>query len=156
MGPSVSSCPSQSSSSEVSGASMVAAIVQCVCRSPRRVELARFRALIRLIAGRRRQLTLLSRLPALSTMNLVLASGLACALIGGLVMCGSYRALYLAATRIVAGYPGVLAGLHAKRQDARFGLGMLVCGIVLQTVAAGGYVAPLSLWIYPACAIGAV
>ena len=89
-------------------------------------------------------------------MNLVLASGLACALIGGLVMCGAHRALYLTATQIVAGYPRVLAALHARRHDARFGLGMLACGIVLQIVAAGGYVAPLSLWIYPACAIGAV
>ncbi len=89
-------------------------------------------------------------------MNLVLASGLACVVIGGLVMCGSHRALYLTATQIVAGYPRVLATLHAKRHDARFGLGLLACGIVLQIVAAGGYVAPLTLWAYPACAIGAV
>jgi hypothetical protein len=88
-------------------------------------------------------------------MNLILVSGLACVLIGGLIMCGSHRALYLTATQLVAGYPRVLAALRAKRHDARFGLGLLACGIVLQTAAAGGYAAPLTLWAYPASAIGA-
>ena len=91
-----------------------------------------------------------------TTMNLLLATGLACSLIGGLIMFGSHRAVYRTATAIVAGYPRVLAALRAKRHDARFGLAALTCGIVLQALAAGGYAVPLDLWRYPAYAIGTI
>lgn len=89
-------------------------------------------------------------------MNLVLVTGLACGLIGGLIMFGSHSAIYRTASHIVAGYPRVLAALHAKRHDGRFGLCILACGIVLQGVAAGGYAIPVSLWRYPVSAIASI
>jgi hypothetical protein len=81
--------------------------------------------------------------------NLVLATGLAYAFIGALIMFLSHRALYLNATRIVAGYPRVLAALRAQRYDGRFGLVVLLCGNVLQVVAACGYTLPLAHWRFP-------
>ena len=81
--------------------------------------------------------------------NLVLATGLAYAFIGALIMFLSHRALYLKATRIVAGYPRVLAGLRAQRHDGRFGLVILVCGNILQVIAACGYTLPLAQWRFP-------
>lgn len=86
-------------------------------------------------------------------MNLVLVTGLACGLTGGLVMFGSHGAIYRTATHIIAGYPRVLAGLRAKRHDGRFGFCILACGIVLQALGASGYSAPLSQWRYPTCAM---
>lgn len=86
-------------------------------------------------------------------MNLVLVSGLACGLIGGVVMFSSHWSIYRTATQIVAGYPKVLAKLHAKRHDGRFGLGLLAAGFLMQAVAAAGYAAPMDLWRYPASAI---
>ena len=86
-------------------------------------------------------------------MNLVLVTGLACGLIGGGVMFSSHGAIYRTATHIVAGYPKVLAKLHAKRHDGRFGLGLLATGFSMQAFAAAGYTAPLDLWRYPASAI---
>ncbi len=86
-------------------------------------------------------------------MNLVLVSGIACGLIGGIVMSSSHWAIYRTATRIVAGYPKVLAKLHAKRHDGRFGLGLLAAGFLMQAVAAAGFTAPAHLWRYPASAI---
>ncbi len=88
--------------------------------------------------------------------NLVLLTGLAYACLGALIMFTSHRALYQTANRVVAGYPRVLAALHAKRHDGRFGLGFLVCGIAVQTLGAHGYSAPVSLWRYPAGAACAV
>ena len=82
--------------------------------------------------------------------NLVLATGLAYAFIGALIMFLSHRAMYRKATRIVAGYPKVLAALRAQRYDGRFGLVVLLSGNVLQVLAACGYSAPLGLWRYPA------
>ena len=82
--------------------------------------------------------------------NLVLATGLAYAFIGALIMFVSHRAIYRRATQIVAGYPRVLAALRAQRHDGRFGLIVLLCGNVLQVLAASGYSAPVSLWHYPA------
>lgn len=81
--------------------------------------------------------------------NLVLATGLAYAFIGALIMFLSHRALYVKATRIVAGYPRVLAALRAQRHDGRFGLIVLVCGNLLQVIAACGYTLPLAHWRFP-------
>lgn len=81
--------------------------------------------------------------------NLVLATGLGYALIGAIIMFLSHRALYHKATRIVAGYPRVLAALHVQRHDGRFGLTVLLCGNVLQVIAACGYTLPLAHWRFP-------
>lgn len=90
-------------------------------------------------------------------MNLVLATGLAYAFIGALIMFISHRAIYHRATQIVAGYPKVLAALQAQRHDGRFGLIVLLSGNSLQVLAACGYSAPLMLWRYPAAvAVGAL
>lgn len=83
-------------------------------------------------------------------MNLVLATGLAYAFIGALIMFLSHRAIYRRATGIVAGYPKVLAALRAQRQDGRFGLIVLLSGNILQVLAACGFSAPLAHWRYPA------
>lgn len=85
--------------------------------------------------------------------NLVLATGLAYAFIGALIMFVSHRSIYNRATSIVAGYPRVLAALRAHKHDGRFGLIVLLCGNVLQVLAAAGYSAPLSNWHYPAGAV---
>ena len=88
--------------------------------------------------------------------NLVLATGLAYALIGAIIMFLSHRALYRKATGIVAGYPKVLAALRAQRYDGRFGLTVLLCGNVLQVVAAFGYTVPIAHWRLPVYAVLAV
>jgi hypothetical protein len=89
--------------------------------------------------------------------NLVLATGLAYAFIGAFIMFVSHRAIYRRATQIVAGYPRVLAALRAQRYDGRFGLIVLLCGNLLQVLAACGYSAPIALWRYPAAFVaGAV
>ena len=89
-------------------------------------------------------------------MNLVLATGVAYAFIGALIMFLSHRAMYRKATRIVAGYPKVLAALRAQRYDGRFGLVVLLSGNLLQVLAAAGYSAPIGLWRYPAAFVAAV
>ena len=89
-------------------------------------------------------------------MNLVLATGLVYAFIGALIMFVSHRAIYRRATQIVAGYPRVLAALRAQRHDGRFGLIVLLCGNLLQVLAACGYSAPIALWRYPAALFAAV
>ena len=81
--------------------------------------------------------------------NLVLATGLAYALLGAIIMFLSHRSLYIKATRIIAGYPRILAALRMHRHDARFGLVVLVCGNVLQVLAACGYTLPLAHWQFP-------
>jgi hypothetical protein len=86
-------------------------------------------------------------------MNLVLATGFAYALIGALIMFLSHRSLYLKATRIVAGYPKVLAALRAHRHDGCFGLIVLLCGNALQVLAAFGYTVPAAHWRVPAYAV---
>lgn len=83
-------------------------------------------------------------------MNLVLATGLAYTFLGALILLASHRALYQKATRIVAGYPRVLAALRAQRYDGRFGLIVLVCGNVLQVLAACGYTVSPAHWRIPA------
>lgn len=88
--------------------------------------------------------------------NLVLATGLAYAFIGALIMFLSHRALYARATSIVAGYPKVLAALKAQRHDGRFGLVVLLCGNALQAVAALGYSISMAHWQVPLYAILAV
>jgi hypothetical protein len=85
--------------------------------------------------------------------NLVLATGLAYAFIGALIMFASHRSIYNSASRIVAGYPKVLAGLRAQRHDGRFGLIVLLCGSALQVCAALGYSAPLAYWRFPTCVV---
>lgn len=81
--------------------------------------------------------------------NLVLATGLAYAFIGALILLASHRALYQKATRIVAGYPRVLAALRAQRYDGRFGLIILLCGNGLQVLAACGYTVSPDHWRVP-------
>src|ERR1700754_3881706 len=93
------------------------------------------------------------RTEATMNINLVLATGVAYAFIGALIMFVSHRAIYRRATQIVAGYPRVLAALRAQRYDGRFGLVVLLCGNVLQVLAACGYSAPLALWRYPAAVV---
>lgn len=88
--------------------------------------------------------------------NLVLATGLAYAFIGAVIMFLSHRALYRKAAGIVAGYPKVLAALRAQRHDGRFGLVVLVCGNALQVVAACGYSVPVAHWRLPVYAVLAV
>lgn len=88
--------------------------------------------------------------------NLVLATGLAYAFIGALIMFLSHRALYLKASRIVAGYPKVLAALRAQRHDGRFGLIVLLCGNALQALAAFGYSVSIAHWHVPVYAIVSV
>ena len=83
------------------------------------------------------------------TINLVLATGLAYTVVGGLILFLSHRALYVKATRIVAGYPRVLAALRVQRHDGRFGLVILLCGNVLQVLAACGYTIPIAHWRFP-------
>jgi Protein of unknown function (DUF3606) len=90
------------------------------------------------------------------SINLVLAAGLTYTAIGAVIMLLSHRAMYRRAILIVAGYPRMMAALRAQRHDGRFGLTVLVCGNLLQALAAAGYSAPLSLWLYPAVAGGAV
>jgi hypothetical protein len=85
--------------------------------------------------------------------NLVLATGVAYSSIGALIMFTSHRALYHTATRIVAGYPRDLAALRIQQHDGRSGVTILVCGTVLQIVAACGYsISPL-YWRYPAATL---
>lgn len=88
--------------------------------------------------------------------NLVLATGLAYAFIGAMIMFLSHRALYRKAAGIVAGYPKVLAALRAQRYDGRFGLVVLLCGNALQVVAAFGYTVPLAHWRLPVYAVLAI
>jgi len=87
--------------------------------------------------------------------NLVLVAGLAYTLVGAALMFMSYRALYRRASRIVAGYPRVLAALLAQKHDARFGLTIVICGNILQVIAACGYTIPLEHWRYPTFAAAA-
>ena len=81
--------------------------------------------------------------------NLVLATGLAYSFLGALILLASHRALYQKATRIVAGYPRVLAALRAQRYDGRFGLVVLLCGNVLQVIAACGFSVSPAHWRVP-------
>jgi hypothetical protein len=81
--------------------------------------------------------------------NLVLATGLGYTLLGGVILFLSHRSLYAKATRIVAGYPKVLAALRAQRHDGRFGIIVLVCGNVLQALAALGYTVSIEHWRVP-------
>ena len=86
------------------------------------------------------------------TINLVLVTGLGYTLLGALILFFSHRALYSRAMRIVAGYPRVLAALRAHRHDGRFGLVVLLCGNLLQVLAACGYTIPMAHWRFPAYA----
>lgn len=81
--------------------------------------------------------------------NLILAAGLAATSVGALVLFASHRAVHRTATQITAGYPRVLLELRLARHDAHLGLAILVCGGILQLLAAFGYAAPMSAWRYP-------
>ena len=83
--------------------------------------------------------------------NLILATGVACSVGGGLFMLVSHRAIRSAAALSVA-YPRELGRRRVQRQDRQFGFCMLTFGCVLQALAAYGYSAPVSLWRYPAVA----
>jgi hypothetical protein len=69
--------------------------------------------------------------------------------IGAAIMYLSHRALYRRAIRIVAGYPRVLAALRTQRHDGRFGVIVLMCGSVLQALAAIGYSVSIAHWRIP-------
>ena len=90
------------------------------------------------------------------SINLVLATGLAYAFIGAMIMFLSHRSLYNKASQIVAGYPKVLAALRAQRYDGRFGLIVLLCGNGLQVLAACGYTVSPAHWRVPAFVVLAV
>src|SRR5205085_580611 len=66
-----------------------------------------------------------------------------------LIMYVSHRAIYRRARFIVAGYPRELAALRAQRHDGHFGLLVLLCGNILQVLAASGYSAPFTEWRLP-------
>ena len=89
-------------------------------------------------------------------LNLVLATGLAYALLGALILIESHRALYRKADRIVAGYPKVLAALQCHRHDGRTGLTLIICGGLLQLLGAYGYSVSLTYWPAPAFFAAAV
>ena len=86
-------------------------------------------------------------------MNLVLATGLVYAFLGALIMYLSHRALYVKASRIVAGYPKVLSALRVQRHDGRLGLIILLCGNALQVLAAFGYTVSPAHWRVPTIAV---
>lgn len=89
--------------------------------------------------------------------NLVLVTGFAYVLLGAAIMFLSHRSLYLKASRIVAGYPKVLAALRAQRHDSRFGLVVLLCGTALQGFAAFGFTVSMAHWRFPtSLALGAI
>jgi hypothetical protein len=81
--------------------------------------------------------------------NLVVAAGLGYAFLGALIMYLSHRAIYRRARSIVAGYPRELVALRAQRHDGRFGLLVLLCGNILQVLAACGYSVAFTEWRLP-------
>jgi hypothetical protein len=87
------------------------------------------------------------------SVNIVFVTGLGYSLIGALIMLVSHRALYEKASRIVAGYPKVLAALRIQRHDARCGFIILLAGNILQLIAACGYSVPSHYWGYSAASI---
>jgi hypothetical protein len=84
--------------------------------------------------------------------NLVMATGLAYSMVGAVLILLSHIALRHAVSPTAVVYPRMLAQRHARRQDHRFGFAALVCGGLLQLLAAQGFSAPLSLWQVPALA----
>lgn len=86
-------------------------------------------------------------------LNLVLLAGVGYSALGALVMFLSHKALYQKATRIVAGYPRELEALRLQQHDGRYGLIILLCGNVLQVLAACGYTVSPNYWRYPSATI---
>jgi len=82
-------------------------------------------------------------------LNLVLLTGIGYSAVGALVMYLSHRSLYRKAARIVAGYPRDEAALDVQRHDNRYGLVILMCGNLLQVLAACGYTIAPHFWRYP-------
>jgi hypothetical protein len=92
----------------------------------------------------------------MSQMNLVLVAALCYGAAGALLTLASHVAVWRTARPLVVAYPRVLAALHARRLDRRFGLVLLGLGGVLYVLAGRGFSAPLSLWRYPAVAAAAL
>ena len=87
--------------------------------------------------------------------NLVMTTALACGLLGALLTLTSHFALWRMGRGVVVAYPRVLARLHARRVDRRFGLVLLGFGAAAYALASRGYSAPLSLWRYPLLVLAA-
>jgi hypothetical protein len=89
-------------------------------------------------------------------MNLILATGLACSIVGALLVLVSHY-LIRSATGMAVAYARELGRRRVHREDRRFGLRMLACGGVLLALAVFGFTAPVSLWRYPVyTAIGVI
>lgn len=88
--------------------------------------------------------------------NLVLVTAWGCGLVGALLTLTSHFAVRHTTRGVHVAYPRVLARVHARRVDRRFGLLLLGCAAALYALATLGYSAPLSLWRYPAVALGAL
>lgn len=85
--------------------------------------------------------------------NLILLTGLAYSAVGALVMFLSHRSLCKKATRIVAGHPRDVAALRVQQSDGRYGLIILLCGNLLQVLAACGYTIAPHYWRYPSATL---
>jgi hypothetical protein len=88
--------------------------------------------------------------------NLLMVLAFGCGFVGALFTLTSQYALWRRGRRVVVAYPRVLARLHARRLDRRFGLFLLGFAAAAYALASRGYSAPLSLWQYPATALAAV
>jgi hypothetical protein len=86
--------------------------------------------------------------------NLLLVTALCCGLVGAFLTLSSHFSVWRTVRRVVVAYPRVLARLHARRLDRRFGLLLVGLGAALYALAGRGYSAPLSLWRYPAIVLG--
>ena len=85
--------------------------------------------------------------------NLVMLTALTSGAVGALLALTAQCAVWRTGRNLVA-YPRVLARLHARRLDRRFGLLLLGSAAALYALASLGYSAPLSFWRYPAVVFG--
>lgn len=92
----------------------------------------------------------------MTQMNLVLVVAVWCGATGALLSLASHVAAWRTGRSLVVAYPRVLARLHARRLDRRFGFVLLGVGAALYILAGRGFSAPLSLWRYPAAAAAAL
>lgn len=88
--------------------------------------------------------------------NLVMATALFCGIAGASLALTAQAALWRTRQGAVLAYPRVLARLHARRLDRRFGSYLAALAAPLYAAASYGFSAPLSLWRYPAAVIGAL
>ena len=84
------------------------------------------------------------------TSNLLLAAGLACALLSAIMLLPSLAAAGASRTRIGPVYPRALASARARRVDRRYAGGLFAFGAILYALGAYGFSAPIALWRYPA------